>query len=226
MKKHPITCLAILLLASFSHSLEAQTSSRLLSNESYEDSTTPAKPPTTRERLENTGQKHSEIQTEIVALFNRMVTEPQIISSKETVQAIDQGDRELKKSKATFDSILSSLRADLKRIKEDSYFTDEQKSELMKNIDAMAKQCEDSSLQAAASIKVLTKSYKLMPEWRKGYRTYLDLDGEAKATQHLKAAVDEYVKELTAKPEAEESKKVTDEIKPAGTGTSEENAFE
>lgn len=221
MKKHPLTCLSILLLASFGHSLEAETTSRLLSNTSYEDSFTPAKPPTTRERLENTGQRHSEIQAEIVALFNRMVTEPQIISSKETVKAIDQGDRELKKSKATFDSIHSSLRADLKKIKEDSYFTDEQKTELMENIDTMAKQCEDSSLQAAATIKVLTRSYKLMPQWRKGYRTYLDLDGEAKASEHLKAAVDKYVMELTAKPETAES-----EPEEAPADDTVENAFE
>jgi len=213
MKKHPVTCLAILLLASTNHSLEAQTSSRLLSDASFEEKITPA---TTRERLENTIQSYSATQAEIVALFNGIVTNPQTISTKETVKAIDRSGRDLRKSKATFDSILSSLRADLKKIKEDSYFTDEQKTELMANIDTMVKQCEDSSLQVASAIKVLTRSYKLMPQWRKGYRTYLNLDGQAKATQHLKAAVDEYIKQLTANPEAEEAPAVD----------AAENAFE
>lgn len=205
MKTYSIACIATLLLTTFSQSLEAQTTSRLLAVTSYEDTATPAKPATTRERLGNAGQSFSERKGAMVALLNSMITEPQIISSKETVTALEQCDRDLKKSKASFDSILSSLHVDLKKIKEDSYFTDEQKTELIENIDTMAKQCEDASLQAAATIKVLTRSYKLMPEWRKGYRTYLDLDGEAKATQHLKTAVDEYVKELTDKPEAEEA---------------------
>lgn len=202
MKKRPLTCLVILTLTVYSQSVEAQSSSGLLYDTSTSEASTPA---TTRERLANAVARQSQAQSEMLTLFNGLVTEPNNISTKETVHAIDQGDRNLKSAKAAFDSILSSLRADLKKIKEDGYFTDEQKTELIGNIDAMAKQCEDASQQAAASIKILSKSYRLMPEWRKGYRTYQNLDGEAKATEHLKAAVDIYMKELTAKPETEKT---------------------
>jgi len=215
MKKYSIACSIILLFASLIYSAEAQTqystdaqTQYLSSDASDEVAPKPSrssKPSTTLERLESTTKKYHEVQAEILVLFNGMAADPQTISSKETVKAIDLGDRALKRAKSSFDSIRSSLRADMKKIKEDSYFTDAQKTELIGSIDTLAKQCEEKSLQAASTIQVLARSYKLMPKWRNVYRTYLDLDGEAKASEHLKVAIDGYVGELTAKPEVEES---------------------
>ena len=62
-------------------------------------------------------------------------------------------------------------------------------------------------------IKNLAKSYKLFPKWKRVYKSYLNLQGEAEANSKLAAAVDSYLKSL-----------ITPEEPPANANPAEEKA--
>jgi hypothetical protein len=157
-------------------------------------------PPTTKMRVENVRRRHTEVIAELTSAFGRIPNEPKLISSKELIDAIDQGDRAMKRTKTACDAIRDTLRGESKTIKAETSFSDDQKVELLAAVDTMAGECDQLAAQTVATLKHLDGAYKAMAKWRKVYKTYLDLDGAAKAGNQLKTAVDDYVQGLTAAP--------------------------
>ncbi len=155
-----------------------------------------------RMRVESMHTRHANAVTELVGTFESLAADPSLISSKEVVAAIDLGDRSLKNTKAACASILKTLEAKVKSIESEPSFTEDQKAELLAAVESMTTKVAEVSMQCAATIKHLEGSYKAMAKWRTIFKTYLDLDGEAKAKEQLKASVDEFVKGLTAEPGA------------------------
>ncbi len=192
MKHHHLILLSTVLMASAPMSMGQ-----------YEASHVEA-PATLRMRVERMQTRQSTAVQELVGTFERLAKDPTLISSKEIVDAIDQGDRSLKNTMSACGSLLTSLRAKAKLIAADPSFSDDQKSELLKAVESMMGQVEASAAQCALTIERLEGSYKAMAKWRTIYKTYLDLDGETKANEQLKTQVDEYVKALTEKPEPKE----------------------
>lgn len=195
MKKTHLTLIAAAVFVLTLHPSMAQA-------QSDGDSDTPA---TTRMRVENIQSRHDKALADLVATFERIAKEPQLISSKEVVDAIDLGDRTLKSTKAGCDAILTSLRAEAKTIKSESSFSDDQKTELLATTENLNAKCEDLAKRTAATIQHLEGAYKAMGKWRKIYKTYLNLDGETKANEQLKTSVQEFVKGLTPAPDAFDS---------------------
>jgi hypothetical protein len=64
----------------------------------------------------------------------------------------------------------------------------------------MAEVCVTVRHEAEAVIRNLAKAYKVLPQAKTVYRSYLNLQGEGQAREKLKIAVEEYVKSLTQSP--------------------------
>ena len=170
---------------------------------------TPETPPTTRMRVENAQARFDKTIADITETFDRVAKEPQLISTKEVVDAIDKGDRALKNTRTASGLILTTLRAESKAIAAEAAFSEEQKSELQAAVESLVAKCEDLSSRSDIAIKHLATSYKAMGKWRAIYKTYRNLDGEAKARKQLEASVQDYVKGLTASPDAFEGQPAT-----------------
>lgn len=162
-------------------------------------------PPTIRVRVENLQVRHDKALAELQALFDRIARDPALISSKESVDAIDEGDRTLKNTKVAIASTIAVLKSEAKTISGESSFTDEQKTELVAAVDAMTTKCNELTARTSVAITHLEGAYKEMAKWRKIHKTYNNLDGEAKALEQLKSSVDAFSKGLTAEPSAFES---------------------
>lgn len=162
-------------------------------------------PPTTRMKVENIQVRHDKAIADLQSLFGRIAKDATLISSKETVDMIDQGDRELKNTRTAIASIKASLRSESKTITAESSFSETQKTELLAAVEAMSTKCDELTARTTVAITHLETAYKEMTKWRKIHRTYLNLDGEAKAMEQLKSSVDEFTKGLTAEPSAFET---------------------
>ncbi len=203
MKKHHLTLIIATLFAAAIGHAAAQT---------YTDAIVEA-PPTTKQRVENMQVRHDKSIADLQSLFDRIAKDAALISSKEAVDAIDQGDRALRNNRAAIASLVTTLKAEAKTITAEASFTEDQKAELLAAVESMNTKCDDLSARTTVAIDHLGGSYKEMAKWRKIYKTYLNLDGETNAKKQLASAVEEYVKGLTAAPEAPE--KESTETKPA-----------
>gem|GEM_PF-5781868 len=192
MKNRQLTLIAITIIAATLSHAPAQT----LPSEIAEA------PPTTKMKVENLQTRHDKVIADLQALFGRIAKDATLISSQEAVDAIDQGDRELKNTKSALATVVASLRSESKTISNETLFSETQKTELVAAIDTMITKCDDLTSRTSIAINHLQGTYKEMPKWRKIYRAYLNLDGEAKALEQLKASVDEFAKGLTAEPGA------------------------
>lgn len=197
MKKHHMTLIATVLIAAAIHPAAALGQT---------EANTEA-PSTLRMRVENMQNRHKSAVTELTTAFQRMATDPSLISSKETVDAIDLGDRALQNTKATCGSLIKTLQAKAKSIESEPSFSDNQKTELLAAVNAMIANTEEVSAQCAATLEHLGGAYKAMGKWRTIYRTYLDLNGEDKAREQVKVSVAEFIAGLTAKPDSGDSGK-------------------
>lgn len=195
MKKHHLTLIvAAILAATLSHA-PAQT----LPGEIAEA------PPTTKMKVESLQARHDKIITDLQTLFGRIAKDATLISSKETVEAIEQGDRELKNTRSALATVVASLRTESKAITAEPSFSDDQKTELLAAVEAMITKCDELTARTTVAINHLQGAYKVMPKWRKIHRTYRNLDGEANAAKQLETSVTEFVKGLTAVPAEKES---------------------
>ena len=192
MKRHHLTLIVATILAATLTHAPAQTFSGELAEA----------PPTTRMKVENIQVRHDKAIADLQALFSRIAKDATLISAKETVDEIDQGDRELKNTRTAIASIKASLRSETKTITAESSFSDTQKTELLAAVETMSTKCDELTARTTVAITHLENAYKEMAKWRKIHKTYLNLDGEAKALEQLKASVDEFAKGLTAEPGA------------------------
>ncbi len=195
MKKHYLTLIAAAMFAATLGNANAQ----IIPGEITEA------PPTIRVRVENLQIRHDKAIADLQALFGRIAQDPTLISSKEAVDAIDQGDRALKNTKVAIASTIAALKSEAKTISGESSFTDDQKTELVAAVDAMITKCNDLTARTSVAVTHLGGAYKEMIKWRKIHKTYLNLDGETKALEQLKSSVDEFTKGLTAEPSAFEA---------------------
>ena len=192
MKKHYLSLIVTALLAATLGHASAQT----IPGEVAEA------PPTTRMRVENIQVRHDKAIADLQTLFARIAKDSALVSSKEAVDAIDQGDRILKNNKTAIASVLASLRSESKSITAESSFTEDQKAELLAAVEAMITKCDDLSARTTVAVDHLSGAYKEMARWRKIHKAYRNLDGDANAGKQLEAAVKDYVKGLTAEPKA------------------------
>lgn len=200
MKKQYLTLAAITLITANAQNLSAQTiSQRVLSMSPMTETETP---PTTKQRVENAKQRHTEAVSTLVTDLKRIPLEPQLIGTKEMLDKVDEGDRAIKRTVIVCDAIRASLKSEIKTINGEKSFSKEQKEQLFAAVDAMDVECKELSEQAAATSKELEKVYAEMKKWRKVYKTFLNLDSQEKANESLKTEVDAYVQALTAKPES------------------------
>ena len=159
-----------------------------------------APPQTTKMRVESLKARQTDSLSALKAAFNRIAGDPTIITAKDTFTAIDRADRDMSRSKSASASILSALRTELTAIKTDSAYADDEKAELEAAAKAMAEECINISKEADVVTRNLAKSYKALPQWKKIYKSYLNLQGEIQAKSKLKAAVERYVKTLAESP--------------------------
>lgn len=189
------TCLTALI--ALSNPINAQTTKldNLLSDNSEQ-----AKPQTTIMKVASLKTRHSESLSTLKTALNRILAEPSLITSKSTFEAIDKGDRDMKRSQGRCKSIISALRSELSSIKQDSAYSDDQKQELENAITTLAEECATVHKEADIVIKNLNKSYKLFPQWKKIYKSYLNIQGEKQAGDQIKGFVEEYVSSLAEAP--------------------------
>ncbi len=159
-----------------------------------------APPQTTKMRVESLKARQTDSLSALKAAFNRIAGDPTIITAKDTFTAIDRADRDMSRSKSASASILSALRTELTAIKTDSAYADDEKAELEAAAKAMAEECINISKEADVVTRNLAKSYKALAQWKKIYKSYLNLQGEIQAKSKLKAAVERYVKTLAESP--------------------------
>lgn len=195
MKKHHLTLIVTAMIAASMHPVAAQT----------EYGATSEQPTTIQTKVENVRIRQDSAIAELVSVFQRVSTQPELISSKEVVDAIDQGDRALKNTKAACDAILSALRSEANAISGETSFSDEQKAELLEAVESLITKSNELSARSVATAKHLNGAYNEMKKWRKIHKTYLNLDGQTKAMERLKVSVDEFTKGLTAEPGAFEA---------------------
>jgi hypothetical protein len=205
MKKHHLTLIVTAIITATMLPVAAQT----------EYGGTSEQPTTIQARVENVRIRQDSAIAELVSVFSRVSTQPELISSKELVDAIDQGDRALKNTKAACDAILTTLRSEARTISGETSFSEDQKAELLESVEALIAKSEELSARSVATAKHLNGAYNEMKKWRKIHKTYLNLDGQTKALGQLKSSVDEFTKVLTAEPGAFDSApaKDTDEDK-------------
>ena len=211
MKSTTLPSIAIILSLVVCHTATAQTGT------SGTNATTPAQdysvlksqsadslpPPTTKEKVERLQAQYSAAVTELVAELNKVPATPSLISSDELISAIDKADKELNRLTAASIAIRSTLKDFSKSIDTGTTFTDEEKTDLQASAESMAKSCAAVSNNARSGIEHLKSVYKAMPEWRKVYRTYLNIQGKEKATEKLKSMVEGFVKPLQAQSSAD-----------------------
>ena len=186
---------AFLILNAIATILTAQTAPDALSQS----------PPTMQMRVENLKIRHTGALAVAVGGIARIADDPTLLTAKETVDSIDRGSREMLRSCAACDAILSTLRAETATIHADSAFSDAQKDELISYAQALACECNAIHAEAIVTIKNLEAAYKELSRWKKIFRSYSNLHGEVYAKKMLNAAVTEYIKGLTAKPYAADS---------------------
>ena len=97
-------------------------------------------------------------------------------------------------------AILATLRAETAAIRADSAFSEAQRDELNATAKSLASECEAVRTEASVTIERLTSASKELSRWKKIYKSYSDLGGEKQAKEVIKIAVNEFVKQLTAKP--------------------------
>jgi len=159
-----------------------------------------APPQTTKMRVESLKARQTDSLSALKAALNRIAGEPALITAKETFAAIDKADCDISRSKSASTSILAALRSELAAIKTDSAYADDQKAELETAAKALAEECISISKEADAVTRNLAKSYKALAQWKKIYKSYLNLQGESQAKVKLKNAVSEFVKTLAESP--------------------------
>jgi len=187
-------CFAALLV--LGHLASAQTTA----HDQFGSPVPEAPPLTTKMRVENLKTRQTESLSTLKAALSRIAGDPTLITAKETFDAIDKADRDMKRSKSACASILAALRSELAAIKADSAYAADQKSELETAAKAMAEECISVSKEADVVIKTLAKSYKALAQWKKIYKSYLNLQGESQAREKIKAAVGEFVNALAESP--------------------------
>lgn len=191
---------AVLISAMTPSTLHAQ--GKGASSYSYIEEPKPEPPKSSAEKLQSLQKSHDEAFAKLTATLNRIPTEPDFLGAKELFEFIDQSDREMNKLRSACASLMSSLRSEAKIIKESSSFTDEQKTELLESADAIAKDCSELSAKLGHAIQRLASSYKIVPRWKTIYRSYRNLQGEAKATEQVKSQIEAYLKSFTEEPAA------------------------
>jgi hypothetical protein len=200
---------ALLALANLAYSQTTALDNPLV-NPSHE-----GPPPTSKTRVENLKARHTEALVTLTAALNRITGDPALVTAKETFSAIDKADRDMDHCKSDSNSILASLRSAVAAIRADSAYTDDQKTELETAAIALADECVTVRHEAEAVIRNLAKAYKVLPQAKKVYRSYLNLQGEGQARAKLKIAVGEYVKSLTQSPAEAQPAETTKEGKQA-----------
>jgi len=159
-------------------------------------------PKTTAEKLQNLQTSQDKVFSDLSAMLNKLPGEPDLLGSKDLFASIDQSDREMKKNRSACSSLMSSLRAEAKTIKDSSSFNEEQKQELLSSAKTLADNCTVLSKNVDHSIQRLATAYKVIPRWKTIHHSYRNLQGEAKASEQVKAQVDAYLKSFTPEPEA------------------------
>ena len=211
MKSTTLTSIAIILSLVVCHTATAQTGT------SGTNATTPAQdysalksesadpppPPTTKERVERLQTQYSAAVSDLVVELNKVPATPSLISSDELISAVDKADKQLTRLIAASIAIRSTLKDFSKTIDTGTTFTDEEKSDLQASAESMAKSCAAVAKNARSGVEHLKSVYKAMSEWRKVYKTYLNIQGKDKATEKLKTMVEGFVKPLQAHPSAD-----------------------
>ncbi|MEI6606165.1 MAG: hypothetical protein WCP35_12705 [Verrucomicrobiota bacterium] len=162
-----------------------------------------APPQTTKMRVESLKARQTDSLSALKAALNRIAGDPTLITAKETFGAIDRADRadrDMKRTKCASASILAALRTELTAIKTDTAYADDQRVELEAAAKALAEECITVRKKADAVTTNLAKAYKALAQWKKIYKSYLNLQGEIQAKSKLKAAVERYVKTLAESP--------------------------
>jgi hypothetical protein len=125
-----------------------------------------------------------------------------LLGAKELFESIDQADREMKRIRTGCTNLMSSLRAEVKAIRDGSAFTDDQKQELLNAADAIAKDCTELSAKVNIAVQQLASSYTIVPRWRSIHRSYRNLQGDAKASEQVKVQIDAYLNSFTQSAES------------------------
>jgi len=198
---------ALLASASFS-SLEAQQSSGLF----YQtDTTSQTAPQTAPEKLGALSARYDKAMSEFSSLVGRLPQEPYMLGSQQLFDQIDVADREFKQVRSKLINLLTKLEVQQTKISKSSYFSDEQKKELIDASKNLVQQGEELKTKIEAGVKSLSRSYKVFQTWKRIHNTYNDLNGSAKAAEILKQHIDDYMKSFTPEPKKSED---SDESEP------------
>ena len=140
----------LLLLTAFATVLTAQTALDTL----------PQSPPSTQARVETLKTRHSEALAVVVGGIARIADDPSLLGSKETIDMLERGDKEMQRSRAASLAILTTLRTETAAIRADSAFSDAQKDELTISAQTLASECEAVRTKAAVTIERLASAYQ------------------------------------------------------------------
>lgn len=161
----------------------------------------PEPPKTTSEKLQGLQKSYEDAFASLSSILNKLPEEPEQLGSKGLFDQVDQSDREFKRIRSACSAVMSTLRSDAKTIKASSYFTEEQKQELTASAESLAKECADLSTMLDVAVQRLASAYSVLPRWKTIYRSYHNLQGEAKAAEQIKAQIEAYLHSFNAEQE-------------------------
>lgn len=160
-------------------------------------------PKTAAEKLKDLQSHHKNAFDRLTAGLNRLPVESEFLGSKELFNMVDESTREMKRIRSRCATLMSSLRAEAKKIKSSSSFSEEQKQELLESAETLANDCEALSKALDLAVTRLGTAYTIFPKWNQIHKSYRNLKGEAKASEVIKSNVEEYLSSFT--PEAEDA---------------------
>ncbi len=198
--KSIVVLLGLIMSFTWTTSLNAQSS--YTGSLDYSSDTAPK---TTIEKLEHLKKRHREAFDELSSLLRRLPSEDSLLGSKELFSQIDKTDREMKSVKQACTSLVSSLRASERNIKEEKSYTENQANDLLESVNALGLACNDLYVITDLAVQRLSKAYAVVAHWKSIHKNTLNLQGAGKATGKVKVLVDEYLNSFTPeeKPEPE-----------------------
>lgn len=154
-------------------------------------------PKSAAEKLVVLESRHKQAFTQLSENVQRLPTDSSYLGSEALFEDVGESVKEMKAIRSGCKSLLNSLRAEVKTIEASSSFSDEQKKELFESAEAIAKECNTLYQKIDLSVERLGAAYTVFPKWNRVHKTYRNLKGDAKASEVIKANVEEYLKSFT-----------------------------
>ncbi len=168
---------------------------------------------TSPEKLKSLQDRYNTAFAEFSTKIGDLSKNPALLGTKELFEIVDQTDREMKSIRSGCSSLLNSLQTESKAIKKSSYFSEDQKNELVESSESQIKECFTLSNMLDLAIQRLSEAYKCFPKWNRIHNTFRNLQGKDRASEVIKENVDQYIGSFSPEPKKVEGEPPSDDTK-------------